>query len=197
MEAPRDSIIQDVKRNIEDIDKKILEAEERSTASENSVFIDTIEHSQWSPENRVCSKARSFKANMPAYILPGESSEERIKYVQWILGKNHHIKAIKEVFKKGNNWVEVDFDCEHSHDIAMNRIQEKEGEWLKLIPEEEKNKSPKPEQQDSSSNRKEEERQKKQQKKEKFKEQENTFITEEETNTYSYFIIWDFQQALI
>jgi len=75
---------------------------------------------------------------MPAYILPGESSDERIKYVQWILDKNHHIKAIKEVFKNRNNWVEVDFDCEYSRDTAMNRIQEKEGEWLRLIPEKEK-----------------------------------------------------------
>ena len=65
---------------------------------------------------------------MPTYALPGESKEERVKYVQWILGNNHHIKTIKEVFKNGNNWIEADFDCEHSRDAAMDRIKKKEEE---------------------------------------------------------------------
>jgi hypothetical protein len=65
---------------------------------------------------------------MPTYIVPGENKEERIKYAQWIFRGNHHIKSIQELFKKGNSWVEVNFDCEFSRDTAMERIKEKEGE---------------------------------------------------------------------
>jgi hypothetical protein len=105
--------------------------------NEIPILLDTIEQSQWSPTNRICDKNRSFKANMPAYAMPGANKEERLKYTQWILRGNHHIKTIKEVFKNGNSWIEVDFDCEFSRDAAMDRIKEKEGDWLKLIPEEE------------------------------------------------------------
>jgi hypothetical protein len=128
------------------------EQEEKSTNEEMkaSLFTSTIEHSRWSPENRICDKNKSFKANMPTYALPGEVKEERIKYVQWIIGNNHHIKTVREVFKNGNNWIEVDFDCEHSRDAAMDRIRRKEGEWLKLIPEEDRNKSRITEQQEKN-----------------------------------------------
>jgi hypothetical protein len=129
--------------NLETMEIEITEQEEETNSKEDETMFPTgsIEHSRWSPDNRICNENRSFKANMLTYALPGESKEERIKYVQWILGKNHHIKTVKEVFKNGNNWIEVDFDCEHSRDAAMDRIKRKEGEWLKLIPEETKNKT--------------------------------------------------------
>ena len=91
---------------------------------------------------------------MPTYILLEEVKKERIKYVQSIIENNYHIKTVKEVFKNENNQIEVDFDCEHSRDAAMDRIKRKEDEWLKLIPEEEKNKSQATEQQEEYNTRK-------------------------------------------
>ena len=155
---------------------------------------------------------------MPTYALPGEAKEERIKYVQWIIGNNHYIKTVREVFKNRNNWIEVDFDYEHSRDAAMDRIRKKEDEWLKLIPEEDKNKSWVTEQQKKclSKERKEESKRQtkikqneevrkfptedKEKEEDKCKstnqtrvERENTEIsqTDEEVEINSYLTIWD------
>jgi hypothetical protein len=134
------------------------------------------------------------------------------------LGKNHHIKTVKEVFKNGNNWIEVDFDCEHSRDAAMDRIKRKEGEWLKLIPEETKNKTYNIAQQEeqNTTRRKEESMRRKETKKSieteelnvknrKRKEEEykntgqakaeakitRSIRTEENVKTGNYLTIWD------
>jgi hypothetical protein len=164
--TPESNILQEIEEDIEDTNMEVEEQEKESTDKEISVSFptSTIEHSRWSPENRICNRDRSFKANMLTYALSDESKEERVKYVQWILGNNHHIKTIKEVFKNGNNWIEADFDCEHSRDAAMDRIKKKEGEWLKLIPEEDKDKSQKAEQQEKRNAKKEKEENIKQEK---------------------------------
>jgi hypothetical protein len=149
----------------------------------------SIEHSDWSPKYRTCTGNKSFKGNFPTYILLGETKEERIKYVRWILGENKHIRTIKEAFKKGNNWIEVDFDCEHSRDEAIKRINRKEGEWLKLIPEEEKNKN-KEKDQFKQSNAKGKQPEHKSNKEKD--EDENLFTKKELEETYAnYLTIWD------
>jgi len=98
-------VSQKITGNIEDTDMELEEQEEEPTKEETEVPFptSTIEQSRWSPENRICDRDKSFKANMPTYALTGKGKEERIKYVQWIIGNNHHIKTVKEVFKNENN----------------------------------------------------------------------------------------------
>jgi hypothetical protein len=128
---------------------------------------------------------------MPTYALPGETKEERVKYVQWILGKNHHIKTVKEVFKKGNNWIEVDFDCEFSRDMAMNRIREKEGDWLKLIPEEINRQSKNIDQQLKDDNKKKAKKVEKPIELKITKETEDISTAENSKNQHNFWMIWD------
>ena len=75
-------------------------------------------------------------ANIPAYNVPGKTKEERVKFIRWSLRNNIHIKDVKEVFKRGNLWVKVDFDCEYGKNEAVQRISKKENDWYKIIPEE-------------------------------------------------------------
>ena len=61
-----------------------------------------LEESIWAPNKRNCSRDNSLLANIPAHNVPGETSEERIKFIKWSLKDNEHVKDIKEVFKRGN-----------------------------------------------------------------------------------------------
>src|SRR6185295_2692818 len=58
--------------------------EPNSKGIKEAFLAGTIEQSQWSSENRICNKNKFFKANMPTYALPGETKEEKVKYVKWI-----------------------------------------------------------------------------------------------------------------
>ena len=105
LEYKEEMLMKSKDAKLETMDIKITEQEKETNSEEDETTFPTgsIEHSRWSPDNRICNKNKSFKANMPTYALPGETKEERVNYVQWILGKNHHIKTVKEVFKNGNN----------------------------------------------------------------------------------------------
>ena len=70
--------------------------------------------------------------------MPGKTKEERIKFISWSLKNNEHVKNIREVFKRGNLWIEVDFDCKYDRSEAIHRINKKESNWYKMIAEEEK-----------------------------------------------------------
>ena len=70
--------------------------------------------------------------------MPGKTKEERVNFVKWSLHNNEHVKEIKEVFKRGNTWIEVNFDCEYGRDEAVRRISKKDSDWFKLIPEQDK-----------------------------------------------------------
>jgi hypothetical protein len=69
--------------NVEVMDIEAIEWEDESNSEEEEAVFPTgtIEHSRWSPENRICDRNKSFKANMPTYALPGKTKEERVKYV--------------------------------------------------------------------------------------------------------------------
>jgi len=128
---------------------------------------------------------------MPTYAVPGDTKEDREKFVKWILGENQHVKMIQEVFKKGNSWIEVNFDCEYSRDAAMDRIKEKEGDWLKLIPEESKDARPRHQRQPKDTYRKEEVANKKMLKTEDKKKLLNKHSPTEKESYSSILTIWD------
>jgi hypothetical protein len=72
-ETSIDNRIYNLKKNIEDIDKKMIELKAKEKNQETLTLTDTIENSQWSPKNRICDKSKSFKANIPTYIVLGEN----------------------------------------------------------------------------------------------------------------------------
>ncbi|CAG8634850.1 11342_t:CDS:1, partial [Paraglomus occultum] len=140
---PLENILQDSKKAYEEevqkeIHKLKVEEDASLTALENQIIATSVplEDSLWAPENRECNRKNSFKANVPAYNVPGENSKDRVNYLRWVLRGNKHIKAIREEFKRGNNWVIIDFDCEHNRCAAIEKVKKKE-EWLIIIPEEE------------------------------------------------------------
>src|SRR6185436_19425095 len=97
-----------------------------------------LEESIWAPSKRDCSQDNSLLANIPAHNVPGETSEEHTKFVKWSLKDNEHVKGIREVFKRGNLWIEAEFDCEYGREEAIQRIRKKESDWYKMVPEEKK-----------------------------------------------------------
>lgn len=94
-----------------------------------------LEQSIWAPSRRSCNENQSLIANISAYNVSGKMKEERISFIKWSLKDSDHVKDVKEVFKRGNTWIEVNFDCEYGRDEAIRRISKKEGDWFKLIPE--------------------------------------------------------------
>src|ERR1043165_1312260 len=95
-----------------------------------------LEESIWAPSKRSCSQDNTLLANIPAHNVPGKTKEERIKFINWSLKNNEHVKDIREVFKRGNLWIEVDFNCEYGRSKAIYRINKKESDWYKMIAEE-------------------------------------------------------------
>src|SRR6185295_5242325 len=95
-----------------------------------------LEESMWAPNRRNCNKNSSLLANILAHNVPGKTEEERTKFIKWSLKNNKHIKNIQENFKRGNLWIEVEFDCEYGRNEAIQKISRKESDWYKMIPEE-------------------------------------------------------------
>jgi len=85
----------------------------------------------------------------------------------------------------------VNFDCEFSRDAAMERIKEKEGEWLKIIPEEPQNKEKKQKQQVLKSKGKEVEEPKNNIGQRKEENNKSSYAIEDELEAESYLTIWD------
>jgi hypothetical protein len=112
--------------------------ERREVEKEIDIVRIPLEESIWAPSKRNCNQNNSLSANIPAHNVPGKTKEERLKFIRWSLRNNVHVKDVKEVFKRGNLWVEVDFDCEYGRNEAVQRISKKENDWYKIIPEEEK-----------------------------------------------------------
>src|ERR1043165_6992481 len=90
------------------------------------------------PSKRDCNQSNSLLANIPVHNVPGSTKEEYIKFITWSLKNNEHVKEIKEVFKRGNLWMEVEFDCEYGRNEAIKKISKKESDWYRMIPEETK-----------------------------------------------------------
>jgi hypothetical protein len=155
-----------------------------------------LEESIWAPSRRSCNKDNSLLANIPAHNVPGKTEEERVKFIKWSLKDNEHVKNIKETFKRGNVWIEVDFDCEFGRNEAIQKISKKESDWYRMIPEEDKERR-KTEQKTYNNeyqNRKDKttEHKKKSHRKEEIQEkEENTDSEEEEARNTKHITIWD------
>lgn len=99
----------------------------------------TLEQSIWAPSKKdsrekKCNRNDRYIANIPIYIIPGSTAKDRTELVEWVLRDSTHVMEINEVFKRGNAWVEIVFDCKEGREEAIERTERKE-EWLKLIPE--------------------------------------------------------------
>jgi hypothetical protein len=155
-----------------------------------------LEESIWAPSKRNCNQNNSLLANISAYNVLENTKEERIKFIRWSLRNNIHVKDVKETFKRGNLWVEVDFDCEYGRNDAIQRISKKESDWYRMIPEEKGNTikrqtqyAEKSQRRDSSKSRIKEEEVKR--KGNKSKTNENQHEANEELENTSYITIWD------
>jgi hypothetical protein len=95
-----------------------------------------LEASLWAPNENTCEKIGVFKARIAAVPLPGETKEERIKFVEGTLYRSKHISKIEECFYKGNTWIEISFDCLKGVEILKEKLKKKEIEWYKVLFEE-------------------------------------------------------------
>ena len=131
-----------------EIKEKKLKKDQETTVKEMTVVNDQsstqaellLEDSVWAPKNRPCNRENSCKAKIASWKVPGDSKEYRVNYMKWVCRGNEHIKTIEEKFINGNSWIVIDFDCELSREMLSKWLIEKEGDWCKLIPEEDTNK---------------------------------------------------------
>jgi len=112
----------------------------QETEKEIEIVGITLEQSIWAPSRKNCNQNNNLIANISAYEVPGETKEERIKFIRWSLKDNTYVKDIDEVFKRGNLWIEVVFDCNYGRNEAIQRINRKESDWYKMIPEDKEKK---------------------------------------------------------
>lgn len=96
----------------------------------------TLEDSLWAPNEDTCRKMGDYKAKIVSVSLPGETSEERVKFVRGTLYRSKHIKKIEEKFIKGNTWVVISFDCQKGIEILKEKLKKKGNEWYKVLFEE-------------------------------------------------------------
>jgi len=61
-----------------------------------------LEDSVWAPNESTCENAGEYKAKVASVVLPGNTKEERIKFVEGTIYKNKHISKIEEYFIRGN-----------------------------------------------------------------------------------------------
>ena len=85
----------------------------------------------------------------------------------------------------------MNFDCEFSRDAAMERIKEKEGEWLKIIPEEPRSQERKQSQQVLKGKEKEIRKSKNSTIQREEENNEETCLTEDDLEEESLLMIWD------
>ncbi len=95
-----------------------------------------LEDSVQAPNESTYENAGEYKAKVASVVLPGNTKEERIKFVEGTIYKNKHISKIEEYFIRGNAWVIISFDCHKRLEILKERIREKEIEQYKVIFEE-------------------------------------------------------------
>jgi hypothetical protein len=102
----------------------------------NELKGDSLEASAWAPNENTCKDIGEYRAKVAAALLPGDTSEERTKFVKGTLHRNSHITKIEECFTLGNPWVIISFDCHKGVEILKEKLKEKEIEWYKVIFEE-------------------------------------------------------------
>jgi hypothetical protein len=95
----------------------------------------SLKASIWAQLKDKCQNKRTCYAKIAAITVPGETKEIREKVVSFILHGNEHIKKIEEVFRNGNTWINIEFDCEKGRNLAVEKAEKKE-EWLRLIIDE-------------------------------------------------------------
>ena len=61
-----------------------------------------LEDSVWAPNESTCENAGEYKAKVASVVLPGNTKEERIKFIEGTIYKNKHISKIEEYFIRGN-----------------------------------------------------------------------------------------------
>ena len=83
-------------------EKERQKRRKQETEEEIDIVGMPIEESIWAPNKRECNQNSSLLANIPAYNVPGSTEEERIKFIEWSLKNNEHVKEVREVFKRGN-----------------------------------------------------------------------------------------------
>ena len=87
----------------------------------------------WAPNENNCEKPGLYEAKIAAVSLPGNSKEERIRFVEGTIYRSKHISKIKECFAKGNAWIVISFDCLKGLEILKKKLKKKEIEWYKVI----------------------------------------------------------------
>jgi hypothetical protein len=96
----------------------------------------SLEASTWAPNVNTCEDKGHYKAKVFASTLPGDTKEERVKFVKGTLPKNNHISKIEEQFIKGNAWITISLDCQKGFNLLKERINKKNVEWYRVIFEE-------------------------------------------------------------
>src|SRR5437868_1666151 len=96
----------------------------------------SLEDSLWAPNENTCEGKRTYRAKIASVSLPGESREERIKFVRGTIYRSNHISKIEECFIKGNTWVVISFDCLKGIELLKERLNKKKSEWYKVLFEE-------------------------------------------------------------
>jgi hypothetical protein len=93
----------------------------------------SLEESTWAPKESTCREVGEYKAKIAAALLPGNTKEERLKFVKGTLYKSSHIIKIEECFAKGNPWIVISMDCLKGVEILKEKLKRKEIEWYKVI----------------------------------------------------------------
>ena len=96
----------------------------------------SLEDSLWAPNENTCEGKGTYRAKIASVSLPGESREERIKFVRGTIYRSNHISKIEECFIKGNTWVVISFDCLKGIELLKERLNKKKSEWYKILFEE-------------------------------------------------------------
>jgi hypothetical protein len=101
----------------------------------------SLEDSTWAPKESTCKEIGEYKAKIAAALLPGDTKEERLKFVKGTLYKSSHITKIEECFTKGNPWMVISLDCRKGVEILKEKLKKKEIEWYNVIFEDPQAKS--------------------------------------------------------
>jgi hypothetical protein len=111
---------------------------EHAVANHKELKGSSLEASLWAPNENTCEGLGEYIAKISAVNLPGENSEERIKFVKGTLHRSSHISKIEECFMNGNSWVVISFDCHKGLELLKEKLKKKEIEWYRVIFEENK-----------------------------------------------------------
>jgi len=178
-------------------EKERQKRRKQETEEEIDIVGMPIEESIWAPSKRECNQNSSLLANIPAYNVPGSTEEERIKFIEWSLKNNEHVKEVREVFKRGNLWIEVSFDCNYGRSEAIQKISRKESDWYRMILEEEgKDKKEKQRKHDERYHKEKSDILKAKEtnyreRENRIEMKENRYNTDKDFETENYLTIWD------